>query len=112
MALVVVAVSVTAVLHSASVASRTALGLEERFLARLVALEEITALRLDRDYPAAGVRTGQRRLASRNWNWETRITQTAEPKMRRVEVRVSNEQREVVSVAAYVSDRIGGRVGE
>jgi general secretion pathway protein I len=111
-ALVVVAVSVTAVLHSASVASRTAHGLEERFFARQVALEEIAALRLERDYPATGIRIGQRLMGSRNWDWEARITQTDEPRMRRVEVSVSNEQHRVVTVAAYISDRSGGRVGE
>jgi general secretion pathway protein I len=111
-ALVVVAISVTAVLHSASVASRTAQGLEERFFARLVALEEITALRLARDYPATGLRTGQRRMASQTWNWEMRVTQTAEPKLRRVEVTVIDDQRDIVTLAAYVSDRIGGRVDQ
>jgi general secretion pathway protein I len=111
-ALVVVAVSVTAVLHSASVASRTMHGLEDRFFARMVASEEITALKLERDFPAVGITTGNRRMASQTWNWETRITQTAEPKMRRVEVTVSNELQQVVTVAAYISDRIGPRAGE
>lgn len=111
-ALVVVALSVSAVLHSASVASRTAYAIEDRFFARMVALEEIAALRLAREYPEVGTTTGTRRMASQTWNWETRVTQTAEPKMRRVEVVVSNEQQEVVTVAAYISDRIGPRAGE
>ena len=111
-ALVVVALSVAAVLHSASVASRTAQGLEERFFARWVGLDELTSLRLAREYPAIGIRGGQRQLGLRTWKWEARISGTPAPGMRRVEMIVSNDRRQqIATIVAYIGDRDGGRFG-
>ena len=107
-ALVIVALSVAAVLHSASVASRAAQGLEERFFARWVGLDALTELKLAPEYPSIGIRTGQRQLGLRAWNWEARISGTPEPKMRRVEMIVSNDrQQQVASIVAYIGDRLG-----
>jgi general secretion pathway protein I len=87
-ALVVLSLALTALVHAASVSTRDFGGLRERSYAGWIAANVLTELRLKERAPATGRRDGQLRYAGRDWFWRVEIESTQEPRIRRVEVHI------------------------
>lgn len=87
-ALVVLSLALTALVHAASVSTRDFGDLRERSYAGWIAANVLTELRLKERAPAPGRRDGQQRYAGREWFWRVEIEGTQEPRIRRVEVHV------------------------
>jgi general secretion pathway protein I len=87
-ALVVLSLALTALVHAASVSTRDFTGLRERSYAGWIAANVLTELRLKERMPSAGRRDGQLRYAGREWFWRMDIESTEEAHVRRVDVHV------------------------
>ena len=87
-ALVVLALALTALIKTAATSVRDFGELRERSLGQWVAANVLTETRLKEPLPATGVRSGQQRLAGRDWRWTVEVQATQEPSIRRLDVRV------------------------
>lgn len=87
-ALVVLSLALTALVHAASVSTRDFGDLRERSYAGWIAANVLTELRMKERAPATGRRDGQLRYAGREWYWRLEIEGTQEPRIRRVDVHV------------------------
>lgn len=87
-ALVVLGLALTALVHAAGVSVRDFGGLRERSSAGWVAANVVTEVRLNERLPATGRRDGQQRLAGREWYWRLDIAGTQDARIRRLDVQV------------------------
>lgn len=87
-ALVVLGLALTALVHAAGVSVRDFGGLRERSYAGWVAANVVTEARLKERLPAPGRRDGQQRLAGREWYWRLDIAGTQDARIRRLDVQV------------------------
>lgn len=87
-ALVVLGLALTALVHAAGVSVRDFGGLRERSYAGWVAANVVTEARLKERLPTTGRRDGQQRLAGREWYWRLDIAGTQDPRIRRLDVQV------------------------
>ena len=87
-ALVVLALTLTALVRVAGVSMRDFAAMRERTLAGWVAANVLTETRLKERAPAAGRRDGHMLLAGRDWQWQLEVKPTPELTIRRLDVRV------------------------
>ena len=87
-ALVVLGVTLTALIHAASVSTRDFAGMRERTFAGWIATNVLTEIRLKEANPAAGRRDGHVRYAGRDWEWTLDVQPTAEEGINRLDVQV------------------------
>jgi general secretion pathway protein I len=87
-ALVVLSLALTALVHAASVSTRDFAGQRERSYAGWIAANVLTEIRLKEQLPATGRREGQVRYAGREWFWRVEVQGTQEPRIRRLDAQV------------------------
>ena len=87
-ALVVLGLALTALVHAAGVGVRDFGGLRERSYAGWIAANVLTEARLRDRLPATGRRDGQQRFAGREWYWRLEIEGTQDARIRRLAVQV------------------------
>lgn len=87
-ALAVVAIALLALTRAAGVQVQSFDGLRERTLAGWVAANVVTETRLASTFPATGRSDGRATFAGREWRWERDVKATADPEIRRIDVRV------------------------
>lgn len=87
-ALLVVALALTALVRVAGLSSRDFAGLRERTFAGWIAANVLTETRLAPVAPPTGRREGQLRYAGREWRWIMEVQGTPEAGIRRLDVRV------------------------
>lgn len=87
-ALAVVAIAMTAILHSIAAGATHAAKLQERRFAAWVAQNRLAELRLSRQWPPVQQITGETRMANDAWTWRQTVSQTQAPGIRRVDIDV------------------------
>ena len=87
-ALLVLAIALTAVARGLGAAIDTTAELRERTLARWVAEDRLAALELGREWPALDVKEGDADMGGRAFRWRQETGATPVARMRRVEVSV------------------------
>jgi len=87
-ALVVLGVSLTALIHAASVSTRDFAGMRDRTLAGWVASNVLAETRLKETAPAPGRRDGHRMLGGRDWQWTLDVATTDVEGITRLDVQV------------------------
>jgi general secretion pathway protein I len=88
-ALMIVALGLTALMTTVSSAARTSGYLRDKALAQWIALNRLAEVRLHlQSTPGANGDTGELDFANRKWHYDTRYFDTSTPAMRRVIVRV------------------------
>ncbi|HRQ66583.1 MAG TPA: type II secretion system minor pseudopilin GspI [Xanthomonadaceae bacterium] len=87
-ALVVLALSLTALVRLSGLEARALADLRERTVAHWVAANVLEETRLAEDWPATGRRSGSARMGGRDWRWELVVQDTEEPAIRRLDVTV------------------------
>jgi general secretion pathway protein I len=87
-ALVVVALALLALARTATVQVRSFDALRERTLAGWVAANVLTEARLASTLPPTGRSDGRLDLGGRHWRWQREVQGTADPQIRRVDIRV------------------------
>ena len=87
-ALLVLALALTALTRTVGNTVNTFGTLRERTLANWVAANVLAETRLHEPFPDPGKRDGERMFANRHWYWELVIQPTEELRIRRLDVRV------------------------
>lgn len=105
-ALAVLAMGMGAVIVSASTTSSNLAYMKDKTLAHWVAMNKLTELQLDSTWPGVGVKTGDYEMASRDWRWEAKVSDTEDDDVRRVDINVFAQQGGQQSLA-YVMGYLG-----
>jgi general secretion pathway protein I len=101
-ALAVLAIGMTAVLHSASQAGRAGAFLKQKTVAHWVASNRAAELSINREWPSPGVSSSRETMAEQNWQLETEVRTTAVPELRLVTIRVLLDGEEKASLITFV----------
>jgi general secretion pathway protein I len=101
-ALVVLAIGMTAVLHSTSQAGYAGIFLKQKTIAHWVASNQAAELLINKEWPGSGVTTGTETMANQTWHWETEVRSTGVPELRLVTIRVSLDGEEKASLITFV----------
>ena len=88
-ALLVIAMTMTAAFQSVSSSSQTLSRLQENTFARWVAESEMTNVQLGLVKPSVGLVSGNTHFGGRQWQWQRSITVAADPELRRVKIAVA-----------------------
>lgn len=96
-ALAVLAIALGAALQTAATGSRQLAELETRTVASWVAQNVAAELQLAQSWPPVGTRQGVQSQFDREWAWQVRIEATADPDLRRLEIRVQPREGEGTS---------------
>ena len=101
-ALAVIAIGMTAVLHSASQAAHAGTFLKQRTVAHWVASNQAAEFSINREWPDPGVITGTEAMAEQTWQWEAEVQNTVVPELRLVTIRVMLDGEEKASLVTFV----------
>jgi len=103
-ALAVVAVALGAIVQTVGNANYNAARLTEETLARWVASNHLTRLRLEKAWPDLGTEKGEESMAGRTWYWQQTILKTPDTDLRKIEVSVGlQEGQQSALIVAYLS---------
>src|SRR5690242_13974722 len=86
-ALAIVALSVGALLGTVTSSASNAIYLKDKTLAEWVALNRLTEIRIDKQFPSKGRRMGNTIMGGRKWEWEEEVTELPVQGLFRIEVR-------------------------
>ena len=101
-ALTVLAIGMTAVLHSTSQAGHAGTFLKQKTIAHWVASNRAAELSINREWLDPGVTTGTETMAEQTWEWETEVKNTEVPELRLVTIRVSLDGEEKASLITFL----------
>ncbi|MEX0731405.1 MAG: type II secretion system minor pseudopilin GspI [Aquisalimonadaceae bacterium] len=90
-AVAVLGIALAAIIKASSEMTANAVELRDRTLANWVAGNVLTELHITRAWEAE-TREGTAQMGDRDWAWEAEISTTANPALRRVDIRVFSEQ--------------------
>ena len=97
-ALAVLAIGMTAALHSTSQAGYAGTFLKQKTIAHWVASNQAAELSINREWLSPGVFTGTETMANQTWHWETEVQNTGVPELRLVTIRVTLDGEEKASL--------------
>lgn len=101
-ALVVIALGMAAVIRSTGAGASNAVYLREKTIAHWVAVNKLTELQLQKEWAALGSTSGTYEMSDHEWRWETKVSETDEPAVRRVDVKVLLSSRSKEALAELV----------
>ncbi len=101
-ALAVLAIGMTAVLHASSQAGHAGAYLKQKTVAHWVASNRAAELSINREWPSPGVSTGTETMAGQTWEWEANAQDTVVPELRLVTIRVMLDGEEKASLVSFV----------
>lgn len=101
-ALAVLAIGMTAVLHSTSQAAHAGTFLKQKTIAHWVASNRAAELSINREWPNPGVIKGTETMADQTWQLETEVQDTQVPELRLVTIRVSLDGEEKASLVTFL----------
>lgn len=87
-ALAILAISMGAVIKAAGQGASNIGQLRDQTLASWVAMNEINAILLNRDWPEPGSSRGTAEMANREWHWRLQIGNTSDEDLRRLDIEV------------------------
>ena len=101
-ALAVLAIGMTAVLHATNQAAYAGVFLKQKTVAHWVASNRAAELSINREWPGPGVSNGTQTMADQTWNVETEVSDTQVPELRLVTIRVSLDGEEIASLVTFL----------
>lgn len=93
-ALAVLAITMIALLGKTSQSLRTTSDLRDRTLASWVAMNVIAEQRIAGSWPEKGESDGEMEMGGGDWSWTLEVSETQDPDLRRLAVRVRPESQE------------------
>lgn len=102
-ALVIIALAMIAVIRAVGDNAGNAAYLRERTLAHWVAMNKVFEFQLSDEWPGAGRRTGTELMAESEWFWEAQISNTEDPDVRRMDMRVYRQDGDDSALALIVA---------
>jgi len=101
-AIMVLALGMVAVISS-STQSLNSLGyMKSKTLAHWVAMNKITELQLEPNWPSAGTKSGDYEMSGIDWRWEAKVSDTEDNDVRRVDVNVYVDRESKESLALVI----------
>jgi general secretion pathway protein I len=91
-ALAVIAFAMAAAISAASGNTRNAAGLQNRTFAHWVAMNKMTELQINKEWPAMTTTRGSALMASHEWFWTMKVSSAPDKSVRRVDISVSAEE--------------------
>ncbi len=88
MALAVLALALGTLIKVGGDNANNAAYLRDKTFAHWVAMNQVSELRLEEQWPATGIRRGDSEMGGREWHWQAEISKTSNKAIRRVEVSV------------------------
>jgi len=101
-ALAILAIGMTAVLHSTSQAGHAGIFLKQKTIAHWVASNQAAELSINKEWLEPGVSTGTETMAQQTWHWETTVQNTGVPELRLVTIRVTLDGEEKASLITFL----------
>jgi len=101
-ALAVLAIGMTAVLHTTAQAGHAGVFLKQKTIAHWVASNRAAELSINREWLEPGITTGTETMANQTWNWETKVQNTEVPELRRVTIRVLLDDEEKATLITFL----------
>ena len=101
-ALAVLAIGMTAALHSTSQAGYAGTFLKQKTIAHWVASNQAAELSIEGEWLRPGVTTGTETMAKLTWQWERKVQTTGIPEMRLVTIRVTLDGEEKASLITFL----------
>jgi general secretion pathway protein I len=98
-ALTILAVALAAAIRGVGEQARGVTHLRDKSLAHWVALNQLAELRLQQSWPASGRRSGEEKMADQRWYWQIEVSDTADPEVRRIDIRVGLREGESLAQA-------------
>ncbi|MHB8623485.1 MAG: type II secretion system minor pseudopilin GspI [Sulfuricaulis sp.] len=102
-ALAVLAIALAAIMRAMALAIDTTVTLREHTEALWVAQNRLAEHQMRHDWPSADTTDGNAELAGETWYWTEKVSTTAEPRMRRIEIIV----RHVADSSDYQAKLVG-----
>lgn len=107
-ALVVLAIGLTAALSASGAVTRRAADMRLQTLAYWVAQNELTRQRVEGRVPQVGTSEGEAEMGGRSWRWALTVSGTPVDGLRRMTVRVAMDsapERYLVTATGFVGDQ-------
>lgn len=101
-ALAVLAIGMSAALHSTSQAGYAGSFLKQKTIAHWVASNVAADLSINGEWLDPGVTTGTETMARQTWHWEAKVQATDVPELRLVTIRVSLDGKEKASLITFL----------
>jgi len=112
-ALLIVALSLTALVKGAAGKINNANELRDKTFAQWVAVNQINEWRVQKLFPSISRTTGQQMMGKQEWFWSSKIIKTEDKNIRRVELSVyknedarSKKQQPVMRLTSFLSKEI------
>ena len=106
-ALVIVALGMSALLETLGSAADTATWLRDKTFAEWIAFNQLTTLRLSGTLPTDGTTDGELDYAGRHWRWRQVITDLGFPGLFRIDVKVEPAETATVDDTAWMATVTG-----
>lgn len=101
-ALAVLAIGMTAALHSTSQAGHAGIFLKQKTIAHWVASNQAAELSINKEWLEPGVTTGTETMARQTWHWQTEVQNTGVPELRLVTIRVTLDGEEKATLITFL----------
>lgn len=101
-ALAVIGLGMAAVIRSTGAGASNAVYLREKTLAHWVALNKLTETQVLKEWAELGSTSGTYEMSDHDWRWEVKVSETDEPAVHRVDVKVYATARSKETLAEIV----------
>ena len=106
-ALVILAVALTAVIRAVTSNASNLGYMRDKTLAHWVAMNHITELHINKEWLPVGTKSGSEFMANRDWYWYTKVSATADEDVRRIEISVSaddDDENPLTTLTAFIGN--------
>lgn len=87
-ALLVLGLALAALIRTSGSASANTAWLQEKTFAHWVAMNQLTEMQVNKDWPKPGQKKDTTEMVEREWEWEATVSNTPDPDLRRVDIRI------------------------
>jgi len=101
-ALAVIAIGMAAVMSAVATTVNNAAGLRDRTFAQWVAMNKLTEMQIDREWPDTRSSDGSSIMADHEWFWNMEVKDTEDKTIRRVEISVKESKDDESPVVTLV----------
>ena len=107
-ALAIFAITAAAMINGITTSLAAQSHLERKTIAHWVAMNQLTEVKLQATWPSIGLTDGTEEMTGHEWFWTRKVEETADPKLRRVDIEVRTEREDetpIVRLSGFVTDR-------
>lgn len=105
-AVVILAMALAAIIAGFANQANLSAELRDRTLAMMVARNRLAEFTLAEHFPDTGRSDGTRVFADNDWSWNSEVSDTEDPALRRIDIRVRREgdERALATISGFVAE--------